>query len=87
MHQKEPTYCCQITAGWVIDSRHVGSEARFINSSHEPNVVLETWYVRNTPHIVVRTLRDMAAVEELLTEYCFDPEDQEACYCGSDHCT
>eukprot|EP00961_Rhodomonas_salina_P233506 3156119-Rhodomonas_salina.1 len=29
----------------------------------------------------------MAEGEEILSQYCFDPLDQEACLCGSTHCT
>eukprot|EP00961_Rhodomonas_salina_P223716 3025085-Rhodomonas_salina.1 len=66
-----------ITAGWVIDGRNFGSEAHFINSSHEPNCVLETWWVGNTLHVVVRTLRALSAGEEILVYYNFSTDDKQ----------
>eukprot|EP00961_Rhodomonas_salina_P288503 3899148-Rhodomonas_salina.1 len=82
-----PTYSCQIVKGWVIDGRRMGSMARWINSSHDPNCVLETWWVGNTPHVMVRTLRRIGAGEEITVEYAFDFDDREACLCWSARCS
>eukprot|EP00961_Rhodomonas_salina_P102392 1377229-Rhodomonas_salina.1 len=42
LNEGKPTYACEIVKGWVLDCRRMGSHARFINSSHDPNSVLET---------------------------------------------
>eukprot|EP00961_Rhodomonas_salina_P132902 1789001-Rhodomonas_salina.2 len=87
LYRGKHTYALEITAGWVVDSRDYGSEARYINSSHEPNVVFETWWVRDTPHVVVRTLRAIKAHEEILVNYNFGMGDREVCLCGAPSCT
>eukprot|EP00961_Rhodomonas_salina_P030407 409294-Rhodomonas_salina.1 len=87
LNSERHTYACLITAGWAIDGRHYGSEARFINSSHEPNCVLETWWVGNTPHVVVRTPRALKAGEEILVYYNFSSSDKQKCLCGAETCT
>eukprot|EP00961_Rhodomonas_salina_P081057 1090130-Rhodomonas_salina.1 len=81
------TYACGITAGWVVDSCEYGNEARWINSSHEPNAVLETWWVGNIPHVIVRTLRALRAGEEILVDYNFAMNDSEPCLCCSTKCS
>eukprot|EP00961_Rhodomonas_salina_P080083 1076440-Rhodomonas_salina.1 len=76
-----------ITAGWVIDGRNFGSEASFINSSHKPNCVLETWWVGNTQHVAVRTLRALSAGEEILVYYNFSTDDKQKCLCRLSSCS
>eukprot|EP00961_Rhodomonas_salina_P105153 1416181-Rhodomonas_salina.1 len=87
LNRGSPTYMCEIVHGWVLDGRRYGSAARWINSSHKPNCVLETWWVKNTPRMVVRTLRDIEAGEELLVEYGFMKGTREPCLCEEDTCT
>eukprot|EP00961_Rhodomonas_salina_P225354 3046837-Rhodomonas_salina.2 len=87
LNNEQHTYACMIVLGWAIDGRKYGSEALFINSSHEPNCVLETWWVGNTPHVVVRTLRAMTVGEEILVYYNFSASDKEKCMCGASSCT
>jgi hypothetical protein len=87
--RREHTYLCGFAGGWVLDGRSVGSEARYINSSHRPNCVLETWWVGTTPHMVVRTLRRLAAGEEILVDYGYShvTGERERCLCGEKNCS
>ncbi len=88
-YRRKPTYLCALAGEVVLDGRAFASEARFINSSHRPNCVLETWWVGSTPHVVVRTLRALATGEEILVDYGYASAsgDRERCLCGEKNCT
>eukprot|EP00961_Rhodomonas_salina_P113880 1531681-Rhodomonas_salina.1 len=87
LNEGKPTYACEIVKGWVLDGRRMGSQALFINSSDDPNSVLETWWVGQTPHVVVCTLWAIRRGEEITVEYTFLLENREPCLCGSDRCS
>ena len=71
---------------FVIDARFIGSTARFINHSCDPNAAAERWLAADhTLHIVIVAQRPIAIGEELTIDYGWRNKDI-ACHCGTAKC-
>ncbi|XP_062516444.1 histone-lysine N-methyltransferase ASH1L-like isoform X2 [Corticium candelabrum] len=81
-------YCLSLEGGVIIDGHNMGSKARFVNHSCEPNCEMQKWSVNGVDRMGLFALRDIAAEEELTYDYNFDPLDNEPqkCLCKSAKC-
>uniref|UniRef100_A0A3Q2PDK7 Ash1 (absent, small, or homeotic)-like (Drosophila) n=1 Tax=Fundulus heteroclitus TaxID=8078 RepID=A0A3Q2PDK7_FUNHE len=82
-------YCLNLDSGMVIDSFHMGNEARFINHSCEPNCEMQKWSVNGVYRIGLFALKDIHSGTELTYDYnfhSFNTEEQQVCKCGSESC-
>lgn len=77
--KREPTYifdmdgCGQQSAVFSIDATHFGNEARYINHSCDPNLVVRSVYVEHLDQryhrLALFALRDIHEGEELSFDY------------------
>lgn len=75
------TYLFGIGDGAIVIDGH--GMAMFVNHSCDPNCETDEIDGR----IVIQTLRDLKAGEEITYDYClYDGEDEAPCYCGSKNC-
>lgn len=85
------TYLFALSDGSMIDGAHGGNATRHINHACEPNVeAVETEGADGRLTVVIRTLRDIRAGEELFLDYALsvdggDPSDYP-CRCGFARC-
>lgn len=71
---------------FVIDARFIGSVARFINHSCEPNAEAQRWLAADrSVHIIIVALRPIAIGEEVTIDYGWNNE-ESACHCGAARC-
>ena len=86
-------YVMQLGDLAFIDAFAYGSPARFINNSHDPNVLYEEWHCSGKKKVLISSCRDIIATPEEPTEvladygWILDPEDDRVlinanpCYC------
>ncbi|KAI0222919.1 hypothetical protein L0F63_006224 [Massospora cicadina] len=81
-------YFMSLNANKYIDATTVGSLARFINHSCNPNCVLQKWIVGSHVSIGIFTQRGIKKGEELTFDYKFQRYGAVAqkCYCGEPNC-
>ncbi|CAM9396626.1 unnamed protein product [Heterosigma akashiwo] len=72
----------------VVDATRMGSLARYINHSCDPNCYSQVIVHEGRKKIVVYAKRAVAAGEELCYDYKFPTEDAEklVCLCGAARC-
>ena len=58
-------YMLALTSQLLIDAAHIGSVARFINHSCEPNCVIQRWQVLGEDRLGVFATRDIAPGDEV----------------------
>lgn len=88
--QPNHTFYFQLENGMVLDAKHGGNSARWINHSCEPNCQAEEINGR----VFVKALRDILPGEELFYDYGLVIDErmtakvkkQYACHCGSPDC-
>ncbi|KAJ9052374.1 hypothetical protein DSO57_1034882 [Entomophthora muscae] len=81
-------YFMSLKSDKYIDATTVGSLARFINHSCNPNCILQKWIVGSNLSIGIFTQRAIKAGEELTFDYQFQRfgADAQKCYCGEANC-
>lgn len=81
------SYLFRIDQEFVVDATTIGSVARFINHSCEPNCYAKIITAENQKHIVIYTKRPIEVGEEITYDYKFPLEDDKIpCYCGAEKC-
>nr|ACR35362.1 unknown [Zea mays] len=81
------TYMFRIDDERVIDATRVGSIARLINHSCEPNCYSRAITILGDEHIIIFAKRDIDPWEELTYDYRFFSSDQRLpCFCGFPKC-
>ncbi|KAF2839028.1 SET domain-containing protein [Patellaria atrata CBS 101060] len=82
-------YLMTLDKGFVIDGT-VGSMARFVNHSCEPNCEMQKWIVNGEPRMgLFAGNRGIMTGEELTYDYNFDPfsdKNVQVCRCGAQSC-
>ena len=61
-----------------------------MNYSHDPNCSSETLFWNNKNHVVIRSIKEIPALEELTYDYRLSytkHEQLDECYCSSKNCT
>ena len=73
----------------VIDASLMGSMARFINHSCDPNCITEKWNVGSEIRMGIFAAKNIPKGEEVTYNYQFQSfgEVKERCMCGSKNCT
>jgi len=80
---RQRNYLYEWDEDWVIDGIMGGSGAQFVNHSCDPNLKFRGW----RRHVLLVSLRDIEAGEELTVDYDLSPEGgPEDCHCGSPRC-
>ncbi|XP_076137009.1 histone-lysine N-methyltransferase ASH1L-like isoform X3 [Alosa pseudoharengus] len=74
-----PQYSLTLTGGTVLDSHRMGSEARFIQHSSEPNCEVQKWSVNGIYRLGVFALRHINSGEELTVNYNTDQAEGQVC--------
>ena len=88
--QPNHTFYFHLDDGHVIDGKHQGNSAKWINHSCEPNVEAEQDGMR----VFLKALRDINPGEELFFDYGLvidaritpSLKKEYACWCGADEC-
>ncbi|PZQ73746.1 MAG: SET domain-containing protein-lysine N-methyltransferase [Variovorax paradoxus] len=86
------TYLFGLSDGTLIDGGRGGNAMRHLNHACEPNCEAhEEHGTRGRLHLVIHTLRDVRAGEELFLDYALTVDDAEGpgdypCHCGSLRC-
>lgn len=72
----------------IIDARHKGNLARFVNHSCDPNCALQKWNVRGVTRVGIIAKRRIEAGEELSFDYSFEQSSDLHfhCLCGAPNC-
>ena len=84
------TFLFSIDEDWTIDAGTIGSDAKYINHSCDPNCEA----VNEDGHIFIEAVRTIQPGEELNYDYSYEQEepltqeliDQYPCYCGAENC-
>ncbi|DBB06660.1 TPA: hypothetical protein ACH3X1_012172 [Trebouxia sp. C0004] len=63
------TYFMHLSRHEVIDAKHKGNRARFINHSCQPNCETQKWLIDGETSVCVFSIRDIAVEEELTYDY------------------
>ncbi|XP_065836974.1 histone-lysine N-methyltransferase ASH1L-like [Oscarella lobularis] len=86
-HQRHH-YCLSMEGGIIIDGHNMGSKARFVNHSCDPNCEMQKWYVNGAYRMGLFALKDIPANAELSYDYNFDAMDNDLqkCFCRSENC-
>lgn len=90
INQPNHTFYFHLDDGHVIDAKHQGNSARWINHSCEPNLEAD----QDGNRIFLKALRNIRAGEELCYDYGLiidmrktaKLKKEYACFCGSDNC-
>lgn len=84
-----PVYFFQLDSHTVIDSGAMGSMARFINHSCDPNCNTEIWKVGGERRVAIVSSRAIRMGTEVTINYQFESFglQQHACFCGAVNCT
>ena len=88
--QPNHTFYFHLDDGHVIDGKHLGNSAKWINHSCEPNLEAE----QEGDRVFLRALRDIAPGEELFFDYGLVIDSritptlkkEYACWCGTPSC-
>ncbi|KAK4533719.1 hypothetical protein CCYA_CCYA18G4601 [Cyanidiococcus yangmingshanensis] len=84
------SFMFRIDADTVVDATHIGSVARFVNHSCDPNSTARIVQLGGSPHILFYSRRAISIGEEITYDYHFDVEDDAAekipCMCGAPNC-
>lgn len=67
--KEEDTYFLYTADGFGIDARHYGNLSRFVNHSHNPNLVADRWVVDGVTRVALVSRRAISAQEELTFNY------------------
>ncbi|KAL2084703.1 hypothetical protein ACEWY4_020221 [Coilia grayii] len=82
-----PQYSLPLCGGMVIDSHRMGSEARFIQHSTEPNCEVQKWSVNGVYRLGVFALTHIGGGVELTLNYhTHQTQEQEVCKKRADEC-
>ncbi|KAL0239746.1 hypothetical protein GEMRC1_009854 [Eukaryota sp. GEM-RC1] len=85
--KSSPCYLLSLGHGLVIDAKHRGSFARFINHSCDPNCEVEVWTVDGLLRALIVSKRAIKAGEEITFDYKFTETYVKVnCFCGSHNC-
>eukprot|EP00118_Oscarella_pearsei_P023773 m.289059 g.289059 ORF g.289059 m.289059 type:complete len:853 (+) comp40711_c0_seq5:7812-10370(+) len=81
-------YCLSVEGGIIIDAHNMGSRARFVNHSCDPNCEMQKWFVNGTYRMGLFALKDIPSKMELNYDYNFDAMDNDLqkCFCMSENC-
>ena len=84
-----PVYFFQLDSQTVIDSGAMGSMARFINHSCDPNCNTEIWKVGGERRVAIVSSRAIRMGTEVTINYQFESFglQQHPCLCGAVNCT
>ncbi|CEP03623.1 Histone-lysine N-methyltransferase [Plasmodiophora brassicae] len=83
------TYIMHLGNDMLLDARHMGSDARFINHSCNANCHVQKWKDGSVERIAIFASRDIAAGEEITMDYAFDDarcQIKYDCRCGASSC-
>ena len=85
----KPVYFFNINSEMVIDASAMGSMARFINHSCDPNCRTEKWSVGAETRIAIVAKRDIKVGEEVTYNYEFESfgVHEHKCMCGAANCS
>ena len=82
-----PDYLFRVDDDTIIDATKMGSIARFLNHSCDPNCFTQIINVGNSKKIGIYAKRDISKGEELCYDYKFPLEDEKIpCRCGASNC-
>jgi len=82
-------YIMALDGDIVLDARHKGGVARFINHSCQPNCRVERWKVKGIVRAAVVAVQDIPAGGELTFDYQWQRQRGRAptkCFCGTPNC-
>jgi len=84
------SFMFRIDADTVVDATHIGSVARFVNHSCDPNAIARIVQLGGASHILFYSKRSICVGEEITYDYNFDIEDDASekvpCLCGAPNC-
>ena len=88
------TFYFSLESGRVIDAKHGGNAARWINHSCKPNCEAQEGSYEDTPRVFIFAKRDLVPGEELFYDYALDVEGRVTkqmkkdyeCRCGAKRC-
>jgi histone-lysine N-methyltransferase SETD1 len=81
--QGQPDYMFRIDGNTIIDATKMGSLARFVNHSCDPNCYTQIIQHDAQPKIIIYAKRDIRLGEELCYDYKFPIEEVKIpCHCG-----
>ena len=85
-------YFMSLGNGLMLDAKSMGSNARFVNHSCDPNCVLQKWNVLGETRLVIVATKSIVVGEEISYNYNYYDDDlgdipRQVCMCGADNCS
>lgn len=80
------TYVFKLNEAQCVDATVKGNLAHLLNHSCDPNCRSATVTIDSVDHVVIFTMRDVAAGEELTYDYRFSGDEVLTCNCGAQAC-
>lgn len=88
MEQSSKWYFCVLAHGVILDASLMGSYARFVNHSCEPNAALKPWLVNGYRRLCLELTTDVPPLTEITFSYDYQEGDlPQPCWCGTPSCT